>query len=252
VPACALARLVRCCCRPALAARSRASPLTGRRSRQLLRRTSSNFHLPRLAVVWLHSECVCRHALPPEPWGDRQQVGGSGVLCPQRPQRRSRPALGIVSLADIGADRLWQVVTRSPPGFCPASVSREGVRLNSRFSRATPRSRGPRRGPANQAAEEIVQHIRQCRAGGSNIIEGHTGDVFVAAKSRKMAKHVAGVCIAEHEPWIALVGHAPIDLDMNTLQLQGSFSLLKNTQFQKGPIGRWCTAPSGSAGVPTH
>ena len=26
--------------------------------------TSSNFHLPRLAVVWLHSKCVCRHALP--------------------------------------------------------------------------------------------------------------------------------------------------------------------------------------------
>jgi len=48
--------------------------LIERTPRQLLRRMSSNFHLLRLAVVWLHSECVCRYALPPEPWGDRQQV----------------------------------------------------------------------------------------------------------------------------------------------------------------------------------
>jgi len=28
-----------------------------------------------------------------------------------------------------------------------------------------------------------------------------------------MAKYIAGVCIAEHEPWIALVGYAALDLD---------------------------------------
>jgi hypothetical protein len=29
--------------------------------------TSSNFHLPRPTVLWLRSECVCRHALPQSP-----------------------------------------------------------------------------------------------------------------------------------------------------------------------------------------
>ena len=57
----------------------------------------------------------------------------------------------------------------------------------------------------------------------------HTGDIFVAAKSRKMAKYIAGVRIAEHEPRIALVGHAGFHLDMHTLQLQGFFSCSKNT-----------------------
>ena len=94
---------------------------------------------------------------------------------------------------------------------CPVSL--DGGQLNSRFPRATPRV-GPRRAPAKPAAEEIVHHIRQCGAGGSSITEGHTGDIFVAAKSRKMAKHIAGVCIAEHEPWISLVGYAALNLDM--------------------------------------
>jgi len=87
---------------------------------------------------------------------------------------------------------------------------------------------GPGRGPAWPCAEEIIQHIRQRSAAGSNIIEGHTGDIFVA-KSRNMAKRFTGICIAEHEPWIAFVGRAAFDLDMNALQFQGSSSLFKNT-----------------------
>jgi len=85
---------------------------------------------------------------------------------------------------------------------------------------------GQRRAPTPQAAEEILQHIRQCGSGSSNIAEGHTGDIFVAANSRNMAKHIAGVCITEHEPWITLVGYAAFDLDMPALILKGFSSLL--------------------------
>ena len=56
--------------------------------------TSPNFHLPRPTVLWLRSECVCRHALPQSPWGDRQQVGGSGVA-PKAPSAGAAPKLGI-------------------------------------------------------------------------------------------------------------------------------------------------------------
>jgi hypothetical protein len=35
----------------------------------------------------------------------------------------------------------------------------------------------------------------------------------------------AGVCIAEHEPWIALVGYAALGLDITPLVFKGFFSL---------------------------
>lgn len=86
---------------------------------------------------------------------------------------------------------------------------------------------GRKRDPAWPGAEEIVQHICQCGAGGSNILEGHTGDVFVA-NSGKMAQQLAGG-ITEYEPRITLVGQAGFDLDVNSLQFQESSSLLENT-----------------------
>jgi len=129
--------------------------LTGRTSRQPLRRMSSNFHLPRLAVVRLHSECVCRHALPPEPWGDRQQVGGSGVLCPQRPQRRSRPTS-------------WDINARS--SSLPRLARRHGT---DRCGNAAPlvggnrrRSRSYRHQPTNGRSPEIGnRHHTDCIRG---------------------------------------------------------------------------------------
>ena len=121
------------------------------------------------------------------------------------------------------------VAFRRATGLRSGARSRDGGQLNSGFFRVNGNPGGTKHSRPWPSAEEIVQHIRHCGAGGSNTIEGHTGDIFVAAKSRKMAKYFAGVCIAEHEPWITFVGYPGFDLDMPPLILKGFSSLLENT-----------------------
>ena len=98
---------------------------------------------------------LCRHALPPEPWGDRQQVGGSGVQCPQRPQRRSRPTS-------------WDINARS--SSLPSLARRHGT---DRCGNAAPlvggnrrRSRSYRHQPTNSRSPEIGnRHHTDCIRG---------------------------------------------------------------------------------------
>ena len=118
------------------------------------------------------------------------------------------------------------VAFRRANGLRSGARSRDGGQLNSGFFRVNGNPGGTKHSRPWPSAEEIVQHIRHCGAGNSNITEGHTGDIFVAAKSRKMAKHIAGVCIAKHEPWITLVGYAALGLDMPPSIFKGFSSLL--------------------------
>ena len=92
--------------------------------------------------------------------------------------------------------RLWQaepspVAARLVP--CVRSVRRRSIKLYT-FLRDTASWEVQGAPPRNQAAEEIVQHIRQCGAGGSNIIEGHTGDVFV----RQVSQNGKALCWCLH------------------------------------------------------
>ena len=146
----------------------------------------------------------------------------------QREAARCPVSLADMELTDAATQRLRYAATVAGrrPAFALRPVGPTAVNQTLDLPVRYRELRGPRRAPAKPAAEEIVQHIRHCGAGNSNITEGHTGDIFVAAKSRKMAKHIAGVCIAEHEPWITLVGYAALELDMNPLKLEGSSSLL--------------------------